>query len=77
MAVRGTRDALDPAVATAAPMIRWIIVFLLLAVAAAILEFGGVAGAAAGIARLLCYVLMALYALAIVAQAVGPRRRAA
>ncbi len=42
-------------------MLRWAIIFLVIAVVAAILGFGGIAGASVGIAKILFYVFIALF----------------
>ncbi len=42
-------------------MLRWTIIFLIVAVVAAVFGFGGIAGAAAGIAKILFYVFIALF----------------
>ena len=41
-------------------MLRWALVFLILALISAALGFGGIAGAAAGIAEILFYVFLVL-----------------
>ncbi|MEO8448910.1 MAG: DUF1328 domain-containing protein [Gemmatimonadota bacterium] len=47
-------------------MLRWALVFLILAVAAAFLGFGGVAAWAAGIAKVLFYVFGAAFIITLV-----------
>lgn len=42
-------------------MLRWAFIFLIVALAAAILGFGGVAGAAAGVAKILFFVFLLLF----------------
>jgi uncharacterized membrane protein YtjA (UPF0391 family) len=42
-------------------MLSWAITFLIIAIIAAILGFGGVAGTAVGIAKLLFFVFLALF----------------
>lgn len=44
-------------------MLRWTIIFLVIAVIAAILGFGGVAAGAAGIAKILFYIFLVLFVL--------------
>jgi uncharacterized membrane protein YtjA (UPF0391 family) len=41
-------------------MLRWAVIFLIIALAAALLGFGGVATAAAGIAKFLFFLFMAI-----------------
>lgn len=41
-------------------MIRWIIILLAIALVAAVLGFGGIAGAAAGIAEIIFWIFLAL-----------------
>ncbi|MXP25637.1 DUF1328 domain-containing protein [Altererythrobacter indicus] len=47
-------------------MFKWAIIFLIIAGIAAILGFGGIAGAAAGVAKFLFFVGLALVALFVV-----------
>lgn len=54
-------------------MIGWVIGFLLLAIVAAVLGFGGIAGAAAGIAQFLFFVFVGLLILTFVVRAVRGR----
>ena len=42
-------------------MLRWAFIFLIVALAAAILGFGGIAGAAAGVAKILFFVFLLLF----------------
>ncbi|MBX3054756.1 MAG: DUF1328 domain-containing protein [Caldilineaceae bacterium] len=42
-------------------MLRWAVIFLVVALVAAVLGFGGIAGAAAGIAKLLFWVFVVLF----------------
>ena len=48
-------------------MLRWAMAFLILALVAAFLGFGGVAVAAAGIARTLFYIFLLVFALTLIA----------
>ena len=48
-------------------MLRWAMAFLILALVAAFLGFGGVAVAAAGIARTLFYIFLLVFAVALIA----------
>lgn len=51
-------------------MLAWAMTFLAIALIAAALGFGGIAGASAGIAQMLFVVFLALFVLAIVLRAV-------
>lgn len=42
-------------------MLRWAFIFLIVALAAAILGFGGIAGAVAGVAKILFFVFLLLF----------------
>jgi uncharacterized membrane protein YtjA (UPF0391 family) len=42
-------------------MLRWAVIFFVVALVAAVLGFGGIAGAAAGIAKLLFWVFVVLF----------------
>lgn len=48
-------------------MLSWALTFLVIALIAAALGFGGVAGAATGIAKLLFFVFLILFAISLVA----------
>ena len=48
-------------------MLRWALIFLVIALIAALLGFGGVAGAAAGIAKILFFVFLILLVVSIIA----------
>jgi uncharacterized membrane protein YtjA (UPF0391 family) len=50
-------------------MLYWALVFFLVALAAAILGFGGIAIAAAGIAKLLFFIFLVLFIVSLVAHA--------
>lgn len=50
-------------------MLGWALTFLVLAVIAAALGFGGIAGASAGIAQLLFFIFLGLMILSFVARA--------
>lgn len=54
-------------------MLGWAIAFFVLALIAAALGFGGIAGASAGIAKILFFVFLALLVLTFVARAVRGR----
>lgn len=55
-------------------MFRWALIFAVAAIIAAVLGFGGVAGAAASIAKLLFFVGLALVVLFLILGFVGGRR---
>jgi uncharacterized membrane protein YtjA (UPF0391 family) len=46
-------------------MISWAITFLIIAIIAAVLGFGGIAGTAVGIAKLLFFVFLALFVISL------------
>lgn len=48
------------------PMLRWAIIFFVIAIIAAVLGFGGIAGAASGIATLLFYVFIILFVIGLI-----------
>jgi len=48
------------------PMLRWAIIFFVIAVIAAVLGFGGIAGAASGIAQLLFFVFIVLFVIGLI-----------
>ena len=48
-------------------MLRWTLAFLILALVAAMLGFGGIASAAAGIAQFLFFVFLLLFAATLIA----------
>ncbi|MGO8914274.1 MAG: DUF1328 family protein [Stellaceae bacterium] len=47
-------------------MLRWAAIFLVISIVAAIFGFGGIAAAAAGIAKLIFFVFLALFVLTLV-----------
>lgn len=47
-------------------MLRWSLIFLVVAILAAILGFGGIAGTAVGIAKVLFYVFMLVWLIAFI-----------
>lgn len=51
-------------------MLGWSLTFLVIALFAAVLGFGGVAGAAAGIAKILFFVFLVLFAVSLISRAV-------
>jgi uncharacterized membrane protein YtjA (UPF0391 family) len=54
-------------------MLSWAIGFLVIAIVAALFGFGGVASASAGIAQILFFVFIALFVIALIANAVRGR----
>lgn len=54
-------------------MLGWALAFFILAIVAAALGFGGVAGASAGIAQILFFVFLALLVVTFVARALRGR----
>jgi uncharacterized membrane protein YtjA (UPF0391 family) len=46
-------------------MLRWAVIFLVIAIIAAIFGFGGIAGASADIAQLLFYVFIAVFVISL------------
>jgi uncharacterized membrane protein YtjA (UPF0391 family) len=56
-----------------AVMLSWAVVFLLIALVAAFFGFGGIATASAGIAQILFFVFIALFVIALIANAVRGR----
>lgn len=46
-------------------MLRWAVVFLVIALVAAVLGFGGLAGAAVGIAKILFFIFIVLFAVSL------------
>jgi uncharacterized membrane protein YtjA (UPF0391 family) len=55
-------------------MFKWALIFAVIALLAALLGFGGVAGAAAGVAKILFFVGLALVALFLVLGVVAGRK---
>ncbi len=54
-------------------MLRWAIIFFLLAVAASIFGFGGLAAAFAGVARILFFVFVILFVVMLILGLLGRR----
>jgi uncharacterized membrane protein YtjA (UPF0391 family) len=54
-------------------MLSWAIGFLVIAIVAALFGFGGVASASAGIAQILFFVFIALFVIALIANALRGR----
>ena len=54
-------------------MLRYAIIFLVIAVVAAVLGFGGIAGASVGIAKILFFVFIALFVIGLIMHLVKGR----
>ena len=54
-------------------MLGWAVTFLVIALIAAALGFGGIAGTSAGIAQILFFIFIALFVVAMIARAVRGR----
>ena len=48
-------------------MLRWTIIFLVIAIIAAVFGFGGIAAGAAGIAKILFFIFLVLFVLSLIA----------
>lgn len=55
-------------------MFKWALIFAVIALVAAVLGFGGIAGASAGIAKILFFVSLALVALFVILGAVAGKK---
>lgn len=55
-------------------MLRWALIFLVVALVAAVLSFGGIAGGAMEIAKILFFVFLILFVISLVAGAFRGRR---
>lgn len=55
-------------------MFKWALIFAVIALVAAVLGFGGIAGASAGIAKILFFVGLALVALFVILGAMAGRK---
>jgi uncharacterized membrane protein YtjA (UPF0391 family) len=55
-------------------MLQWALAFLILALVAAFFGFGGIAAASAGIAKILFYVLVVVFAITLVGGILSGRR---
>lgn len=55
-------------------MFKWALIFALIALVAAVLGFGGIAGAAAGIAKILFFIGLALVVLFLILGAAAARK---
>ena len=56
-------------------MLRWALIFLIVALVAAVLGFGGIAGGAMEIAKILFFVFIALFVVSLIAVAFRGRGR--
>jgi uncharacterized membrane protein YtjA (UPF0391 family) len=56
-----------------AAMLGWIVTFLIIGLIAAVLGFGGIAGASFGIAKILFFVFLLLFLIAVIFGAMGRR----
>jgi uncharacterized membrane protein YtjA (UPF0391 family) len=72
-ALRGNALVLQPKHVKEKPMLGWAITFLIVALIAAALGFGGIAGAASSIAQILFFVFIVLFIVAMIARAVRGR----
>jgi uncharacterized membrane protein YtjA (UPF0391 family) len=54
-------------------MLGWIVTFLIIGLIAAVLGFGGIAGASFGIAKILFFVFLLLFLIAVILGAMGRR----
>ena len=55
-------------------MLNWAVTFLVIALIAAVFGFGGIVGAAVGIAKLLFFIFIVLFAISLVMSLVSGRR---
>jgi len=55
-------------------MLRWAVIFFIVAMVAAAFGFGGIASAAAGIAKILFFIFVALFLIALVGGLAAGRR---
>lgn len=55
-------------------MFKWALIFAVIAIIAAVFGFGGIAGASAGIAKLLFFIGLAIVALFIILGIVGAKK---
>jgi len=55
-------------------MLNWSITFLVIAIAAAVLGFGGIAGSAAGIAKILFGLFLVLFVISAISRALQGKR---
>ena len=55
-------------------MLNWAVTFLVIALIAAIFGFGGIVGAAVGIAKILFFIFVALFAISLIMSLFGARK---
>ena len=55
-------------------MFKWALIFAVIALVAAVLGFGGIAGASAGIAKILFFIGLAMVALFVILGAVAAKK---
>ncbi|MFC3182996.1 DUF1328 domain-containing protein [Cypionkella sinensis] len=56
-------------------MLSWALTFLVIALIAAALGFGGIAGTSAGIAQILFFIFLALFVISMIARLMNGRSR--
>lgn len=56
-------------------MLRWAIIFFIVAILAGAFGFGGIAAASAGIAQIIFFFFLALFVIALIANALNGRSR--
>lgn len=56
-------------------MLSWALTFLVIALIAAALGFGGIAGTSAGIAKILFFIFIALFVISLIARLVNGKSR--
>ncbi len=54
-------------------MLRWAVIFFVIAIIAAVLGFGGIAATASGIAQILFYIFLVLFLIALLFGLLGGR----
>ena len=47
-------------------MLRWMIIFIVIALIAGVLGFGGIAGTSAGLAKICFYIFLALFVISLI-----------
>jgi uncharacterized membrane protein YtjA (UPF0391 family) len=55
-------------------MLGWVVTFLIIGLIAALLGFGGIAGASFGIAKIIFFVAIILFLIAVIFGSIGGRR---
>jgi uncharacterized membrane protein YtjA (UPF0391 family) len=55
-------------------MLRWAVIFLIIALVAALFGFGGLAGTAVGIAKVLFFIFLILFVVSLLVGGFGARR---